>query len=235
MSATTPVNGFTTPTEDDPPSIEDAVGTAVNQIDGRVLAIYSTTGARDSANPTPTPGQTCYVSGTDEVYIRRGSAWVGLAPRFFYKTAAETVSASVTYQNDDHIAAPVEINSKYFFRLILHYTAPQTSGRMKTTWSVPSGTGVFATDFRAKARAETFAGTTSAATEVDLTSLVGGAGPYSLPYGYGGDTGAPLSLAEEGIITTVGTPGVFQLQWAQNEATSVTTVGAGILEIWKIG
>jgi hypothetical protein len=54
------------------------------------------------------------------------------------KPSDESVTSSITLQNDDHLVLPVSANTKYFVQGMLIYTGA-TAGDMGFKWSVPTG------------------------------------------------------------------------------------------------
>jgi hypothetical protein len=127
------------------------------------------------------------------------------------KTANETVNNSSALQNDDHLAWAVVASGSYTLDLYLYYNS-NTTADFKFDWTYPTGT--------------TF---NWGATYYDIAGTLTNGGPFTQAIvGAVGGTGASALVAVHYQITIGGTPGTFQLQWAQNVANvSNTTVAAG--------
>jgi hypothetical protein len=127
------------------------------------------------------------------------------------KTANETVNNTSTLQNDDHLAWPVVASGSYILDLYLYYQSNSTAD-FKFDWTYPTGT--------------TF---NWGATYYDVSSVLTNGGPFTqATTGAVGGTGAAVLAAVHYQITVGGTPGTFQMQFAQNVANaSNTTVFAG--------
>lgn len=113
MSGTTQINGFTYPDLNDTANILTAVSAPIQQIDDYVVSRHASVTARDAAIITPTLGQVCYVTGSQEFYVWRGT-WVGAAPRTLYTTADQQVTDnSASLVDSLYLQFAVEANSAY--------------------------------------------------------------------------------------------------------------------------
>jgi hypothetical protein len=128
-----------------------------------------------------------------------GTTWL-----FAYKASTETVASSTTLQNDDDIVIAVAANSVYHFELDMTWFA-DASPDIKYGWSVPSG----------------------ATMQWSNGSAVGGATTLTEASVKTENGGTKLTRIR-GEITTVGTAGNLQFQWAQNSSHATgTQVKAG--------
>lgn len=129
------------------------------------------------------------------------------------KSSDETVSASTTLQNDDHLFITVSANSVY----VLEFEGMQNSsaaGDLKATFSVPAGTTgtLFGLD-----AAIPFAGTSLTGTLV-----------------FGG-TAAATYFRVAGRVVTAGTAGTLRVQFAQNAASGSSSLLTGtFLRLTKV-
>lgn len=225
MSTTTPINGWTIPELSDVPNIETAIHPLANAIDARVIPIFTTTGARDSAISSPSFGQYAAVSGTGEVYWYNGSAWVSAVPRVKYKTANEAVTSSTTFQDDNDFFFSVEANSLYWVELWLSMTG-SASGDFKMQWTVPAST----TGIRWRSTLVTGA-TADTEDKAQMDTIAGGSSASGI-------LGSGSSYLNENLsVDTAGTSGTAQMQWAQNgsNATPTTILAGSVMRVWKIG
>lgn len=229
MSTTTAINGWTIPELSDVPNIETAIHPLANAIDARVIPIFTTTGARDSAITSPSFGQHAAVSGTGEVYWYNGSNWVSAVPRSFYKSANEQVVSSTTMQNDDTFTFSVEANALYFVELFIVMSSADATGNpdFKSQWTVPAST----TGIRWRSGLTT--GATADTTDKEqIDTIAGGSSQLGvLP------SSTRTFFVERISVDTAGTSGTMTLQWAQNNSdTDAVIVEAGsYMRVWKVG
>lgn len=230
MATTTTINGFPKPELSDVPNIETAVGNFADAVDSRVVPVFSTTGARDTAIPSPSFGMMAAVSGTGELYMYNGSVWVSARPRTIYKTSNETVTSSTTLQNDNDFFLSVEANSLYVVELDLVLTGA-TGGDFRSLWTFPSG----CTGFRSRIALQEGA---AASTPDDMKA------PVSTIADTNQDTGTIGTLTSEGSIfketlslDTAGTSGTLQFTWCQatSSGTATTVYAGSVLRCWKVG
>jgi len=132
------------------------------------------------------------------------------------KTADESVTSSITLQDDDELKFSADANSVYWVRVKgIAFSASQTPD-FKNTWSVPSGaTGVHI--FRLLSGQDLVTLGTSVMTA--LTDTIDG------------------DFIEPTAIITIGsTAGEVTLSWAQNtsDATATTVKKGTILEFVKV-
>lgn len=227
MSTTTTINGWTIPELSDVPNIETAIHPLANAIDARVIPIFTTTGARDSAITSPSFGQYAAVSGTGEVYWYNGSAWVSAVARVKYKTANEAVTSNTTNQADNDFFISVEANALYFVELHIVMTG-HTSGDFKSAWTVPSG----ATGYRWRDVLQSGA-TADSENKSQIDTIAGG----SATVGVLGTGSTNTYFHETLTVDTAGTSGNLALEWSQgtSNATATTVLAGSVMRVWKIG
>ncbi|GHH83876.1 hypothetical protein [Streptomyces capitiformicae] len=147
-------------------------------------------------------------------------------PDIVTKQITESVTSSTTFQNDDELFVSVEANAKYRVQLFLLHSSP-TAGDIKLQFTAPAGAsfnwGVHG--------AETAVTTSNAVPETVMASRNIG---EIANFGGGASTGTTAFI--EGTLTTAGTAGTLQLQWAQRVSdASATQVRAGtILSVKRI-
>lgn len=123
-----------------------------------------------------------------------------------YKTADETVNNSTTFQNDDHLFAPVEANAVYSLDLYVVYSSGATPD-FKQVFTAPAGTTLEASFFDYNGGAFAWAATGALGS---VTALAG--------------TGANAPFIIRGTLFVGGTAGTLQWQWAQNAANASDTI-----------
>lgn len=96
MAGTTPVSALPYAQLTDSPNINTASQGIATALDHLVVPKYATVGARNTANPSPTAGDLCYVTalGVHESY--NGSGWVYLYPKTTVLGSTFTVTNSST-------------------------------------------------------------------------------------------------------------------------------------------
>ena len=225
MPTTTQINGWSIPELDDQPNIETATAWA-SDVDTRVNPIFATPTARNTAMPSPTQGQEAYVTSTAEKYIYNGTAWVGMMPRFVYKTADESVTSSITLQDDNHLVFAVEASSLYVAKYTLYYANGDAASDAKFGWTVPAA-ATFLAGFAGAGAAST---DPTAATSMSTAYITTGSNVI-------GVMSANARVSVEAIFTISATPGNVTLQWAQNASsgTALTLKAGSFVEVRKVG
>lgn len=146
-----------------------------------------------------------------------------VAPVAAFKNANESVTSSTALQNDNALLIPLQANAVYYFRMFFGYTGgTQGSSDIKFGFTIPSGASMTWTRdgiTTAGVRPVLVFNTTTAASTLGTNG-----------------TGSDEAGTVEGTVTTGGTAGNLQLQWAQNtSSTTATTVLAGSsLQAWQI-
>jgi hypothetical protein len=123
------------------------------------------------------------------------------ATSFVKKTATESVTNSTTLQNDDELVLPVVANAVYKVELALIFDGVSGSGGLKMAWTAPAGASMAWGDVN-------FAAAQSPGTTVSRNT---------------GGAGVNVIQTVWGTLTTAGTAGSLQLQWAQVTANGTAT------------
>lgn len=137
------------------------------------------------------------------------------------KNANQSVASSTVLQNDTALFLALQANKTYEFALrVLYNGIGGGGGEMKFGWSVPAGTTMQW-------------GLNYAVAPTLGLALVYGTQSSVLAGGANG-TANPLPLWMEGFVTTAGTAGNLQFQWAQNtsNATATTVMIGSRLIAW---
>lgn len=136
-----------------------------------------------------------------------------MLPLEVIKTVTETVTSSTTYQDDNELLLPGEVNATYRFRLFLLHSAG-TTGKIKVRFGAPSGAavnwGVHAVHVNI----------TSSTTVADMSV------PSRLlsdDQQMGGGDLAGTTAFIEGVLTMGSTAGNLVLQWAQITSNAAAT------------
>lgn len=93
MATSTPINGWSIPQLADVANIETAITSFASGVDSRVNPIFANNAARDSAIPSPTAGQECFVTTDNIKYVYRNSTWKMLSPYRSVVVTGGTVSS----------------------------------------------------------------------------------------------------------------------------------------------
>jgi hypothetical protein len=141
--------------------------------------------------------------------------------RVVEKTADEPVTSSTTLQNDNDLVVSVVANAKYEIVLYAAINGA-ASGDVKLAWTVPAS----ATGQRYSTGPAVSSATSTADTTVRASSVTDS---FTTEINYGVFSVGQQSFIQETLyITTAGTAGNVQLQWAQNASSgTATTVEAG--------
>lgn len=139
--------------------------------------------------------------GTDE----NGSASTALVE----KDADETVNNSNSLQDDDHLKYTMAADTAYAIEMSIHYTSPTGGPDFRYAFTIPAGASM-------NLMGQGFTGATAVA---NCRIIVSGTACV-----LSGSATPDWTISVIGIVQTAGTPGDFQLQWAQNSATAVDTV-----------
>lgn len=143
------------------------------------------------------------------------------------KATTESVTSSITFQNDDELFLPALANAQYHFTLMLLHDAGATE-RFKMQFTAPTGAAV------------NWGIHNVHINEVDSSTTVN---DVSMPsrvladaQSIGGGPSAGTCSFIEGVLTTSTTAGNLTLQWAQNTSGGTATrVRAGsVLKMKRI-
>lgn len=204
------------------PNVPSDMQALANATDPLVIPKYATTTARNTANPTPTAGDLCYVTNVSLYYYYSAdaTAWVGFSPvTTIYKTADESRSSTTTLTNDggaNPLIWNVQANSQYHFEGTVYFQTTANPG-FKTHWAQPGGC-VY--------RIEHMYNTTVPAFFWGYDT----SGTYDH---YCDNTVRTYGF--RGTITTAGTAGSFGLQWCQttSNATATTVFAVSFVKYMK--
>ena len=181
---------------------------------------FASSSARSSAISSPIDGMLTYRTDGKVFEGYDGAAYVPAARynQFALKTVNETVSSNTTLQNDDALLWAVAANATYALDLRLLYNSGAT-GDLKVQFTAPASATM--------SWGGIWANTSGALTNPSNNNL---ASVQSM--GGGGDFSATI----HGTLTTVGTAGTLQLQWAQNtsDATNTTVYAGSWGSIWRV-
>lgn len=131
------------------------------------------------------------------------------------KTALESVTSSTALQNDDELVLPVEASAVYEMALVLFHDSDATvAGDIKIAWTGPAGAALSWGVHGANTSVTTSTGVGSVNMQTRTIAEFASFG--------GGDSAGTTALAF-GTLTTAGTAGTLQLQWAQETSNAVAT------------
>jgi hypothetical protein len=145
-------------------------------------------------------------------------------PIAVYKVSTESVTSSATLQNDDVLFASVAANAVYKVELGLVYDGA-TAGDIQLGWTMPAAAAI--------TNVHTVAITTAGAASTDDVTTATAGNPSFGALG----TGTNCGYGGVWILTTAGTSGTLQLQWAQNtsSATATRVFAGSYLVLQRIG
>lgn len=197
---------------------------------GAGVGVVGIANATTVPTSTPTSGGVLYSSaglprwkGSDgaDYDLARGQMPVAIVR----KTADETVTSSITVQDDDQLVVAVAANSVYTVESFLIYDG-DTTGDFRLTFTGPSGAAMDWTPNGASGSQS--AGTGSIKLErqpLGVESTLGASG-----------AGAKAVAMPRGLLSTGGTAGNLTLRWAQavSSATATTVFANSWLRLTKI-
>lgn len=168
------------------------------------------------AIPTWTSGQVLTASDVNTWFV----------PKAVVKTANESVTSSVTLQNDDALFLSVDTNAQYYVSCLIYCDGAST-GDIKIQFNGPAsatftglvnGLSLGASD-----------GTGDQVASIDIAT--------AKSFGLAGGAGVTRPLHVSGTLITAGTSGTFQLQWAQDtsDATATRVMAGSHLMLFRIG
>lgn len=215
----------------DAPNMQTYAQGLASSIDGQVIAKYATVTDRNTANPSPTPGDVCYCADTDALYVYiAAAAWIFLYDKTIVK-AADTVYTSVTTTAlDPHLQFFVEASSKYRFAFTVFTTCSSTTPDMNINFQLPTGASVTAGMIVPSPSGTAFSDhTVNMNAQVDQTS------PAAQVAGAGLSASGTTNFIMGMVITS--SSGTFGIKNAQNvsSGTSVTVQAHSYVEYSKVG
>lgn len=126
------------------------------------------------------------------------------------KTANQSVTSSITLQNDSELVVPVEANALYKVDCLLLYDGPAAAD-LKFLFRTPTGGSM-------TAMANALVSTGSSQQDSQNLPITGNSSEAAGTFGSG-----TQMLTMLGVLTTVGTSGNFQLEWSQNTSNASAT------------
>ena len=136
-------------------------------------------------------------------------------PTSVIKQSDESVTSSITLQNDDELLVALDANTFYTFEALLGYTGA-AAGDLKVAFTVPAGAAILVQGW----------GFDTPFAVTPVLTAANGSGT-ALNFGCNGTT-VPVSAKIQGAITTAATAGNLQLQFAQVSSNgTATTMKAG--------
>jgi hypothetical protein len=142
--------------------------------------------------------------------------------QFVYKTADETVSASATVQDDDHLTGLTVVNGGiYTFEALLIVVHSTDAADIKVAFAYPSGSLCSFGGSGANNAALTGSGTSGSG---EYIARQANSGTSSSATPFAGSTN-PVATTIRGLLVAAGS-GTFKMQWAQNAAGGTTTLKA---------
>ena len=184
------------------------------EVTGTAYAVSTSLGGnrwRNKVRGAPTTPLSGSFHATDTV-ILEGNPGVTAPPLFVRKTADETVTASTTMQDDDHLTAAVAANATYVVELVAIYDGAAT-GDIKFQFAAPAGATLSGAQVGPQSGT---AGVT--ATTVNVSATTGASGAIGAV-----GAGSKIGYRFDGLLRTAGTAGTFKLQWAQQTSDPVAT------------
>lgn len=103
MPGTTPAQGWRIPIPADDPDVVDDITQLAKLIEKRVMGVYATTAARDTATTTAgvEEGMFAFTKDSNQVWYYDGSAWVAFPPAQPAITSGTSVPADSSGANGD--------------------------------------------------------------------------------------------------------------------------------------
>lgn len=226
MSTNSPINAIPKPALSDAANIETATHNAIELIDKRINAVFTSTSARDVAIPAPTEGMECYVTATGEKYLYNGTLWVSAKPRIV-RTTVSTIVGTGTYGTVTGLSFSVEASSRYVWDLHFPYQSiGGATNDMKMRWQGPgSPSGPWTLD-TVSVSDDPVGPSLRYAGMLDFTDDVafGTSGNFALGHAYG-------SFA----FTLAGTLTCQIAEFVSTVGMSVEMASGAWMSMWKIG
>lgn len=226
MTTVTPDQGIVIPVGGDPANNPSAFTSMIAGVESRLVLRYTSEADRTARNPAPTANQWSIVAGNTWYDRWTGTKWLPVTPLRVRKSSAQTVNNSTTLVNDVGLAItfpPVAANWAFTGWLLYSST---TVADLKVAFAADAAITGFG--FNPFALATSAGGTTGDATTQ-------GTGTLGTAIAIGG-SGSTAGILLGGRITTNGSIGTLQFQWAQNtlEATNSQVFGGSWLQLEAI-
>lgn len=225
MSATTPIAGLRYAVQTDGPVAQTLAQNLATDLDNKLIPVYATTAARDTAIPSPTQGMFCYVTsvsaGGRTLMGYTGTAWVPYfsSPLYAVKAANESVTSSITFQNDDHLVLAVEANTNYTLTGFLLANG-DIDGDLKLQFTYPVSAAI-----TYGLVAPALPNTGNSNTDANLGGRPEDASSPSNTVEIGTTTSStnPTTVIFMGYLSVGATAGNLVLQWAQQTSSATAT------------
>ena len=103
MPGTTPAQGFRVPVNTDDPDVVDDMTQLAKGIEKRVMGVYATTSARDTATAAAglEEGMFAFTKDANKIWYYDGAAWQEWKPGSFAITSGSTVPANTSGNDGD--------------------------------------------------------------------------------------------------------------------------------------
>lgn len=219
MAGTTDINALRYATLTDAPNAQTGFQNLAEDVDTRIIPRFASTGARDTAIPSPIQGMYCDVAS---VGLQRynGSSWFTYSPStttYVQKQSNETVASSTALQDDNELTLAVVENSFYCFRLNLSVYANSSTPGIKCALTFPSGSMLMVYKFVGY----------DASTVTTTVGTIDASSPsQNFTFVMSGFSSRLVTI--EGTLDTGATAGSLGLQWAQSVSDANDTyVNAG--------
>lgn len=140
-----------------------------------------------------------------------------LVPHSIPKTADETVTSSVTLQDDNHLTFAIAANEIWSVRFVMWFSNAADAGHFKIAFNGPAGvTYHIAADGMDTASVRT----------LTQHRVVANTSSYFA-------TSTGVVATAEGVVVNGGTAGNFTLQWAQNTSNATGTILKRGSYLWR--
>jgi hypothetical protein len=166
------------------------------------------------AIPTWTVGQVLTAADVNSWFV----------PLVAYKTANESVTSSTTLQNDDELFVSLAATAVYTLDMFILFDGSST-GDIKWKFTFPAGVTFNLIDLHESTPTVNNNANMAIFNQTETHALgCNGAGTF-------------LPIFHTGIVTTTGTAGTLQLQWAQNtsNATATRVIAGSYMRLQRVG
>lgn len=182
-----------------------------NVMDG-IVNTFASSGARTSAISPPSESMLTYLTDVHRFEGYDGSQYAPLPfSQTVVKAVDESVTSSITLQDDDALLLPVSANATYELRVTVYYSAA-AGGGLKCGFTFPAGATLTAGVVGYLPGGSFTISRTSASFTSGLSNLAV-------------EGGSQQSTADySGTLITASTSGTIRMLWAQNISNGTATV-----------
>lgn len=215
----------------DAPNIQTYAQGLATMLDSSIIAKYTTVTDRNTANPTPTPGDLAYCSDTDALYVYRNtSVWVYAYDKVIVKSADTTYTSTTTLALDPHLQFSAEASSLYRFEVTLFVTSGSLTPDLNISWQLPASATV-----TVGMVVPSPAGTAFSDHTVNMNAVVDASSPATQVGGLGFSATGTTMMFSGCLVTS--SAGTFGIKNSQNvsSGTSVTVQARSFMEYSKVG